>query len=418
MNYKNEDYYNYILKVDNINTPLHETYQKILQLLLKEGLDKEISIDGINTFFKLFEIRQHQLKETEIENLNNLLYFDVAFRRLIKNDNGSYSVYPSLKELPTTNDLLKYYCLGLKMDIKEIKDLLTPLINKQKEIFKSLKIENYYGHHKYLILRTKAICEATALLNNREDIEDKILVAKTLANMNTLLNEMLNALGLENNEESDLKLNRYDHELSINKNQYDFVRNCYVKVLEQEQNLLEISNRIWEKYSLKNNGVLIHQLTNGAIESNKMQKICTSFYSDNENIITNYINGNIGYAYPMNITNTFSVCEDDVGSWQVNQEQFIEKGLPENWQLDETNLWYEYPHHSKLFPPEYIEDQITKNNCFAEIIIDNRKQNVKPLYCFYTSNATEEQIKEIHYLAESQDLEVKFLMTKNENMVK
>ena len=51
---------------------------------------------------------------------------------------------------------------------------------------------------------------------------------------------------------------------------------------------------------------------------------------------------------------------------------------------------------------------------FAEIVIDNRKQNIKPLYCFYTSSATDKQIEEINNLARYQGLEVKYLKTKEE----
>ena len=414
MNYTNKDYYDYILKIDNIDNSLHTTYQKILSILLKEGLDKPISDKGIKTFSRLFEIRKYELQEKELEYLCGLLHYDSAYRRLIRNDNGSYTVYPKIQELPTEDDLLQYYSLGLKMDTKEIIAYLEPLINEKKSKLKKEKIENYYGNPKYLILRAKAIYDAVTALNNRNDIEDNILVSSSLSNITDLLNTMLNTIGLENNKRTYSMLNDFRYELVVNKAQYDLLKDCYVRILEHENKLTDISNKIWQLYAMKNNGVFIHQLTENAVESDKMQKICTSFYSDNVNVITKYSNGNIGYAYPMNIDSTFSVCETDVGSWQVTKEQYIEQGVPERWQLDETNLWYEYPHHSKLFSPEYIEEQIITNNDFAEIVIDNRKQNIKPLYCFYTPNATTEEIDEINYLARKQGLEVKPLKIKEE----
>lgn len=419
MNYTNKDYYDYILKIDNINSPLHDIYQKILKLLLKEGLDKTIDEESMKSFFNLFKIRQFRLKEKELEDLNNLLYYDSVFRRIVENANGSYSIYPELKELPTVNDLLKYYSLGLKMSTKEIISYLTPLINEKKTKFKKGTIENYYGSPKYLILQTKAIYDAVTLLNNRDDIEDKTLVSKTLSNIISLLNKMLNIVGLENNEESYYNLNDYDYKPYINKTQYDLLKNCYLKILEQEKALIDLSNKIWQSYALKNNCILIHKLTEEAVESDKMEKICTSFDSNNtKNIVAKWFNANTGYIYPIDINNIYTICETDVGSWKITKEQYIERGIPEDCQLDEDNLCYEYPHHSKLFPPEYIEEQIINNNKFAEIIIDNRKQKVKPLYCFYTPNATIEQIKEINYLAKKQGLEVKCLERKEEKMPK
>lgn len=418
MNYTNKDYYNYILKIDNLNAPLHKEYQKILNLLIKEDLNQPINNEMLKKFFRLFEIRQYQFNEEEIEYLNKLLYYDSAFRRVSQNYNGDYVIYPELRELPNTNDLLLYYSLDLKMDVKEIIKFLSPIVNEKKLKFKKSKIENYYGTPKYLILRSKAIYDAVVLLSNRDDIEDKVLVNKTLSNIIFLLNIILNIVGLENTNETYSRLNDYDFELCIDKTQYDFMRSCYVKILEQENILIDISNKVWQSYALRNNGALIHQLTEEAVESNKMKKICTSFYSNNANTITDYSNANIGYVYPMNIASAFAVCENDVGSWPVTKDDYIDRGFPDNWQLDETSLWYEYPYHSRLFPPEYIEKQILNNNCFAEIVIDNRKQNINPLYCFYTSSATIEQIKQINYLAKKQGLEVKFLETKKETITK
>ncbi len=417
MKYMNKDYYDYIFKIDNEYSPLHDTYTKILKLLLKEGLDKPLSADAKDSFFQLFEIRKYEFKEKEIEDLNRLLYYDCAFRRVFKNDSGSFSVYPNLKELPSQNDLLMHYTLGLKMSVSEAVTYLTPLYNEQIAKLKNGKMENYYGSHKYIISHTKAIYDAIVMLNNRSDIENKALVSSTLSNVRTLLNEMLNTVDLENTEETYINLRNFDYKLPICKSEYDSIKGNYVKVLELENMLIDISNEIWQRYAKEYNGVFIHQLTREIVESDKMNKICTSFYSDNANFITEYFNANIGYAYPMDISSVFEICEEDVGSWRGNQEEFIERGLPETWQLDETNLWYEFPYHSKLFPPEYIEEKIINNHNFAEIIIDNRFKKVKPLYCFYTPNATQEQIDAITKIAASQGLEVKPL-TIEKNMFK
>ena len=416
MGYINKDYFDYITKIDSKYSPLHDTYKKILKLLLKEGLNKPLSTFAKNSFFQLFEMRKYELKEEKIMDLERLLYYDTAFRRVFKNDTGSFSVYPNLKELPSKDDLLLYYSLGLKYNVDEIVNYLTPLCDEQINKLKKVKMENYYGSPKYLISHTKAIYDAIVMLNGRSDIKNKDLVSSALLNVGTLLSEMLNTVGLENTEETYINLKKFDYELPISKVEYDTIRRYYVKVLELENTLMDISNEIWRRYAQEHNGVFIHQLTQGIVESDKMKKICTCFYSDNANIITNYLNANTGYAYPMDINSAFEVCEEDVGSWEADQEMFVERGLPDAWQLDETNLWYEYPYHSKLFPPEYIEGKIIKNNSFAEIIIDNRFKKVKPLYCFYTPLATQEQIEAITEMAIRQGLEVKPLVIEESNI--
>ena len=411
--YTNQDYYDYILKIDQINTPLHNTYQSILKILTKEGLNQPVSEDASKFFFNLFDVRRYDLHEKEIPELNQLLQFDSAYRRLIKNEDGSYSVYPTLIELPNEKDLLQYYSLGLKMDVNEIINYLTPIVEQQKETFKKAEIRTYYGSPKYLLLRTKAICDAMTMLNDREDVEEKGLVKEALSSTYSLLSSMLDSVGLEESEETYKKLDDFSFEISLHKEQYDQLRDSYIKVLEQENRLMDVSNKIWQNYSATNNGVLIHQLTQGMVESDRMDKICTSFYSTNANVITNYSNANTGYAYPMDMNNVLEVCEDDVGSWRVTKEEFIERAVPDRWQLDGTNIWYENPYQSKLFPPEYIEQQVINSNRFAEIIIDNRSKKVRPLYCFYTADATEKQIDEINSLATRQGLEVKSLEIKN-----
>ncbi len=417
MEYINKDYYDYISKIDSEYSPLHDTYSKILELLIKEGLNNPLSDETKENFFQLFQIRKYKYKEEKLEDLDRLLRYDCAFRRVMINDLGSFSIYPNLKELPSENDLLMYYSLGLKMTVSEAITYLTPLCNEQMAKLEEAKMEKYYGSHKYLIVRTKAICDAITLLNDRNDIENKALVSSALVNVRDLLSEMLKTVGLENTKETYINLKDFNYKVPISKNGYDFIRSNYLKVLEIEKALMDISNEIWQRYAREHNGVFIHQLTQAIIESDKMSKICTSFYSDNANFITEYYSANTGYAYPMDISSVFAVCEEDVGSWEVTQAEFIRRGLPESWQLDDTNLWYEDPYHSKLFPPEYIERKIVENNTFAEIILDNRFKKVKPLYCFYTPDANEEQIEAITKIAVLQGLEVKPLAVQK-NMAK
>lgn len=418
MKYTNKDYYEYIIKYDTKNNPLHNTYEKIINLLIKEGLDKIVSENAIKTLFKIFEIRKYNLKEENIQELDNLLYYESAFKRAIKNENGTYSIYPKLKDLPSKNDLLLDYTLGLKLDVEEIITHLKPKVKEEKENLKVATIENYYGSAKYLVLHTKAIYDAMCMLKENCEMDASIEVENSINTTLNLLNYILATLRLNNNEETFKKLEDYSYEIAITKEQYDNISYIYKEILKEENKLVSISDKIWKEYGKQNGGCFVHQLTSNLVTADKMDKICVSFYSDNAQFITNYNNANTGYIYDMDISNTFTVCEEDVGSWRVTKEEFIERGMPENWQLDESNLWYEYPHHSKLFSPYYIEQEINKNSRFAEIILDNRSKNVFPSYCFYTQNASLKQIEEINELARLQNLEVKCLEIKNESLKK
>ena len=80
-------------------------------------------------------------------------------------------------------------------------------------------------------------------------------------------------------------------------------------------------------------------------------------------------------------------------------------------QFDDTHIFYEYAHHTRLFPPQYIEQQILDRQAFAEGVINNRDYKLKPLYCFYTEQATPEEIQDIQAIATRQGLEVKPLKT-------
>lgn len=304
------------------------------------------------------------------------------------------------------------------MNVQETINYLKPKIKEMKEELTKSKIENYYGSQKYLVLHAEAILEAMLMLSEKCDEKDAKEVNNGINNTLNLLNYMLAILKLDNTQEVFDKLNDYSYQIPINKTQYDNIRSAYEEILKTENKFVNISNKIYKEYSKKNGGLFIHQLTSQMVTADKMDKICVSFYSDNAQFITNYNNTNIGYVYDMDISNAFTVCEDDVGSWRVTKEFFIDRGMPENWQLTEDKLWYEYPHHSKLFPPEYIEQEVIKNNRFAEIILDNRNHKVIPKYCFYTLNAFDKQIEEITKLAKLQNLEIKCLEINKKNIIK
>ncbi len=404
MKYKNSDLYNYILKVDSESDLLHEVYQKTLSILNTEGLEKDLSYDMKQIFIGTFKTSHDDTRSNTIYELDRVLETYINLFRVEKNEDNSYVVYPKLKETPTKDDLLMFYCLKKNMNTQEIIDYLKPKNKAFKEELKQGKIEPYYGNSRYLILHTKAIYDAIELLSKRNDIENKGLVLKTQKSVEELLLNMTKTANLEYTDDTFRQMKYSTKDVLLEKEQYDTLRNLYTKVLEKEDNLIDISSKIWKDYETYEGGLLIHQLTGAMVESYKMNKICTSFYSEQAKVLINYHNTNTGYAYPMDINHIFTICEEDVGSWTITKEDFIDRDLPSSWQLDGKGIRYEYPYNTRLFPPEYIENKVKNNDSFAEIIIDNKNDKVKPSFCFYTENASLDQKERITDLAKKQNL--------------
>lgn len=417
MNYLNKEYYNYIEKIDKINDPLHEIYTSIKELLIKKGLDKPLSKSAMKSFYRLFEIRQYDLLDKSLYELNELLVLDSSYRRVYKS-NSKNKVYPIFKETPTKDDLLIYYSLKLNMSSDEIIKYLKQVIKSKKEELMSNDMEEYLGDANYLILRTKAILDGINQLSSLIDINDKNKVLESENLLNNILSRMLEIVNLPNTKETlnNLK-NKIEHKIVLSKKEYEALEILYKEALNIEKSLVSISSKVWDRYAKENNGVFIHQLTGDIVSSDSMEKICVSFYSDDANTITEFNNSSIGYAYKMDINNTFTVGTNDIGSWTITKDEFINKGIPDAWQFDNSGLWYESANHTKLYPPNYVSECIKKNNSFAEIIIDN-KNKIRPLYAFYTTYAKEEDIKKIKLAAKLQNLELKCLDIDKENIIR
>ncbi len=404
--YTNLDVYHYIQRMDSPESPFHEQYQNVLRGIQGDSLENPIGEFTAMELISISPSRENSAITEQLVKFSSLLRFESAFQRVRQNPDGSYFVYPELKEIDTSDELLKYYFFDRHMSVQDVIDFLEPSIKEKKEELKKATIQNYYGTPKYLILRTNAILEAMYMLMDYAAPEDRNLVSAAIANTASFFQSMLATIGVEGNQDAFKSLEELSRGLRVTKEQYDLLRSNYVKVLECENQLMGVSNKVWKDYASAYQGVFLHQLTNGIVESDQMSKICVSFYSDNAGILTNYC-GHTGYAYSMDIDSLFTMCETDVGSWTITKEEFFECGFPERVQFDDTLMYYEYPHHTKLFPPQYIEYQILMRQAFAEGVINNRKQKVKPLYCFYTEQATPEEIEAIQTIATKQGLKVK-----------
>ncbi len=388
--YTNSDLYHYIQKMDSPKSPFHEQYQSALQKITTDNLDKPIDK---NTMWGIL-MASNPTNSPDFKNEQNkareLLGFVSSLQRVMQNPDGSYSIYPYLEGMTGASDLLDYYCLDLHMSLQDMVKVLEPFAKEQKEKLENATFQNYYGIPDYLMSHSRFILEAMEMLRVYAALEDQEFISTVIAKAEVYYQSM---------QVSFMK--------NLTKEQYDLLRDNYGKVLECENQLIGVSSKVWQAYAAANNGVFIHELTNKIVESDQMDKICVSFYSDNAQFLSDY--ANTGYAYPMDITSLFTVGTADLESWTITKKQFIEEGFPEDRQYDGTGLFYMDSRHSRLFPPQYVEKKVLDRQAFAEVVVDNRYHKLKPLYCFYKEQATPEQIAAIQAIAAKQGLEVKSL---------
>ena len=394
-----------------------------MNLLKMTGLEKDAGEESIVLLKNIIDIilEKHEL-DFDNEDCKRLTYITNTsknYSKLTKDDSGKYTCYPFSVSTPNYYDIIINHCLINNSSIEESAEILCNLIdvdNKQKanDILTS-DLNFYYGNVHYILSRSLAIVDAIKMLLEREDLsnEDKTLVANIHQQAAQTFNNMTLLANI-----SDLNIIREDDysnkQLITSKQNYEQIVILYKNLLEFENTLGTISQQIWNNFYLNNDGMIIHKLTGGIVESDKMDKICTFFLSDKAQYVPAYL-GNTGYCYNLDINSVLSLCENDVGSWRITKEEFIRRECPSTIQLDESNIWYEHPYHSKLFSPEYIENKVLQRKEFAEIVLNNSTIKNKPLFAFYTPEATEEEIKKITKIALEQNIEVKPLSFNKQN---
>lgn len=412
-NYTNEVVYNYLQKEVSSSSKYADKYQILIEDLEKSGLSNQINKKKLS-ILKQFIINRII---TEYPDFNIILNKANNYLRAIKNDDGSYSVYPSVN-FPTYTDMIIDYCLtngiDLESAIEYYNQLLTTVVIKKKEELNNSVINEYRGDLAYMITRARAVYDACKAMTLRTDLTDEeiSLANQSLIKIANCLNGMLNivdsTLTIDNIDISGLTALSPLHNCKLEIEEYDAVNNLYDDILAEEDNLMNISKKIWSNFSKDNGSCLVHKLTGSIIPSDDMFKICTAYYSDNIKNLPTY-QGNTGYVYPIDLDFILSLCTSDAGSWFCDKKEFIDRGLPNTWQLTSSNIFYENPYQSKLFSPEFMEQTLMNQESFAEIVINNNQKKIRPLYCFYTEGAAEEEIALITKIASEQGLEVQLL---------
>lgn len=348
------------------------------------------------------------IEDTEFQRAGRL-YMNYSTARLEKD--GSYSISAILSTKQIVDYIRKICLLGTNESI------IDGLKKENKQMYENLlhnRINTYYGSFKFIKLRSKCIMDAIKLIKDNyqllpdefQMIEMKMFEAEEIiARINSVGNVII-------------KEDRYgDHTTNLTQDEYlDVVAPAFKELVEIEEELAFISQRLWENYFNQKGAKFVHALTGRIIESDRMPKICATLYMDD---LATIPYGHTGYEYGVSMENIDCICENDAGSWRVTKQRFLEQGISHSWQWnEETCMFYEEGYYSKLLPPDYIEmkarkyNQGIKNMSYTEILLLNNGKKIKPVKAFCTDKATEEEINLINQMAELQGIEVEYIDTK------
>lgn len=414
-NYTNQIIYNYLQSHTTSFMGSKRNYQELISSITSKGLNKKADEEDLK---KTKELLSNTIM-FNYQDFSSHLFLANSYLRAIQQEDGSFNIYPSINS-PTYTDMIIDYCITNNISIIDAVEyydkFIQTVVAKKSEQLNNSVVNEYRGDLNYIATRCKAIYDAVAQIASRTDLSKEEMLAsresldiikKSLNEILAIIDPSLTMEDIDNNRKIYPPMfNNYKLEIE----EYDRINELYDQVIKEEEKLIPISKKIWTDFTVANNSCLVHKLTCGITHSDNMNKICTSYYSDNVKRIVEYC-GNTGYIYPIDLDFIMSMHTTDAGSWQCDKKEFIRRGFPSSWQLTKTNIWYEEPYHTKLFTPEYVEQQLENKNFFAEIIIDNNKRKIKPLSCFYTENATETDIAAITRCAMEQGLETILLDT-------
>lgn len=334
-----------------------------------------------------------------------------SYATIHKEEDGSYSI-----SAVTDNRELTEFVQDFFMDNRQesIVDVISKRNEEKEETILHSKINTYYGDQRFILDRTKAIIEAIKMIRENYSlspmefqlIEIKLVEAEDCA-------ERIYSVGNE-----ILIFDRFgSHITNLTQEEYLTVMSpAFQELVQIESELAFISDRIWKEYFEQKSAKFVHALSGKIVHSDQMPKICSSLYLEDFATIPY---GHVGYEYGVSMDNIDCICECDAGSWIVNKNTFIHKGIRHSWQYDEnTCIWYEYGYFSKLLPPHYIEQKSRANNKgkkypeYTEILFLNNNKKIAPLKAFCTDLATPEEIAIMTQVATEQGLEVEYIDTK------
>lgn len=322
-------------------------------------------------------------------------------------EDGSFKVYPIDSTYGLASILANYMQennLTFEHNVAEIKGYLKEVFANQKTQLSEGTLQYYYGRPSFFLERCMAIMNG--LVDMKESSYFTVEEIKTITDVYNEANSVF--------EESILFLNELDLK-TMTYEQYDQAENIYLYFKQIEDELSGLSEKSWKSFFKENNAKFVHSLTGDLVESNVMEKMCVSLCTDK---LMGVAYGHVGYTYDVDMKNIVAICEEDVGSWFVDKNKFIELGLSSAYTKD--RVYFEYGYFSKLLSPEHIESKCIERNieCNGEILnyskdylynetyISNANHDVKPTAAFYTDEATDAEIQQMKILADKQGIEL------------
>lgn len=325
---------------------------------------------------------------------------------------GSYSISPVITNEKLIDYAQQYFLTNPNGNITE------SLSEENKLTYDKLlhsRINTYYGTHLFIKDRANCIMDSMKMISNiyqLSPMEYQLLEIK-LFEAEQLM-EKINGVG-------EQLVIRDSHRVTANQTKltqdeyFNVVVPAFKQMLEIEEELSFISQRIWENYFSQRGAKFVHALSGEIIESDKMQKICATLYLDD---LATIPYGHTGYEYEVSMENIDCICECDAGSWLITKSKFLEYGISHTWQWnEETCMFYEEGYYSKLLPPDYVETKARERNVgekdisYTEILLLNNKKKIKPVKAFCTEMASQSEIEEISKMAEQQGIELEYIDT-------
>lgn len=342
----------------------------------------------------------------------------------------TFKYYPITIDEDTSKTL---YCNVLKDIIKtyiETGEFIEFLIDKRIEeynrslenymnVLKGINMKPYYGTPAYIIKHSKYILESAKKLS--VDTNELEGLVRKLEDFNIVYPNV------------GSNYEKYPYFTEDYKIAYRNLEETYLQVLEIEKALMPINEQMWQAYLTNPNNhddtnfkYLIHVFTGGFVPPDKMQKACSTLVTDSLLCIPY---GTFGLIYDFNREAVETICTEDVGSWLVTKEDFLDRFLPTRMQLqhpEATSVFYEYEKNSKLVTPEEVEKVGINNNLkynnnqpltydrsiYTEIFLNSK---AKTCGVFYTDDC--KNIQEVIEYAEKYNLPVVHLSLKKLRLI-
>ena len=349
-------------------TKYNEIKQRIIQLFYEKNVFPKFSgkMDKNYRLFRGFKIGEFESFIKEFEDYQN-------FKTRLKTDSdGKIEIYPwdtdkveiiddINKELLKISEQCLFNDITVEEAIKQRSDYYSNKNGVIKNHFMQSDVSHYYGTPEFICERSQYIleCMNNILMNRDIDSKYKLKTEQCIEHAINLVNEI--------QVYTEILSNKRDYKT------YDKLKNSFCKLLKYEDYISKDVAQIWKQYLTDPKdykegepfSFLVHAFSGEIDTLRPMNKCCCTLVTEKCMPIPY---GDYGVICEFNSDNIGTMCVEDAGSWRVSKRQFIDRNMPNTWQLAEKlwnsdeYVWYEYPKISKLILPAIMEQKMIDNN--------------------------------------------------------